>query len=43
VGLANKQYCLLNRQLTKEEYEKLKAQILTDISRKNLGWGSILF
>ena len=43
VGLSNKQYCILNQQLTQEEYEKIRAQILVDISRKNLGWGNLIF
>jgi len=29
--LRNKQYCILNKQYTKEEYEKLKAQIIRDM------------
>jgi hypothetical protein len=29
--LRNKQYCILNKQYTKEEYEKLKAQIISDM------------
>jgi len=29
--IRNKQYCILNKQYTKEEYEKLKAQIIRDM------------
>jgi len=28
IGLRNKQYCILNKQYTKEEYEKLVPQII---------------
>ncbi len=35
VGLTNKQYCILNNQLTKEEYEKAIVAI-----RRELGWKS---
>ena len=31
VNLKKKQYCILNKQYTKEEYEKLKAQIISDM------------
>ena len=34
VNLKKKQYCILNKQYSKEEYEKLKAQIIADM-RKN--------
>lgn len=43
VGVDNKQYFILNRQLTSEEYEKIKAQLLADIIQKNFGWGNIVF
>jgi hypothetical protein len=35
VGLRKKKYCILNKQYTKDEYEKLKAQIITDMRRLN--------
>ena len=35
VGLSNKKYCILNNQLTKEEYEKT-----VKIIKKELGWKS---
>ena len=34
VGIRNKKYCILNKQYTKEEYEKLKAQIVSDMEKK---------
>lgn len=42
-GLEHKEYCLLNRQLSREEYEKESAAILKDLKEKNLGWGDISF
>src|SRR3989344_4754080 len=35
-GLRKKQYCILNKQYTKEEYEKLKAQIIEDMKREGV-------
>ena len=43
VGLSHKQYCILNRQLSKEEYEKTSRLILNDIKSKNLGWSNLSF
>lgn len=43
VNLKHKQYCILNRQLTKEEYERLSGQILQDLKIKKLGWGDITY
>lgn len=43
VGLNNKQYCILNRQFTKEEYEKLSAQILANLKEANLGWNDLVY
>ena len=34
IGLRKKKYCILNKQYSKEEYEKLKAQIINDIEKK---------
>jgi hypothetical protein len=34
VGLKNSEYCILNRQYTKEDYFKLKEQIIEDMKRK---------
>jgi hypothetical protein len=33
VNLKKKQYCILNKQYSKEEYEKLKAQIIADMNK----------
>jgi hypothetical protein len=41
VGLWQKQYCILNRQLTKTKYQKLRAEIMTDLKRKRLGWWNL--
>lgn len=38
VGLRRKKYCILNMQYSKEEYEKLKAQIVDDMRKKG-EWG----
>lgn len=34
VGLRKKKYCILNKQYAKEEYEKLKSQIITDMKKR---------
>lgn len=41
-NLAHKEYCILNRQFTKEEYEKIAPKILEDLKSKNLGWGNLI-
>ena len=38
-GLRNKQYCILNKQYTKEEYEKLVPQIIENM-KKSGDWGN---
>lgn len=43
VNLEHKEYCILNRQFTKEEYEKIAPSILTELNNKNLGWGSLKY
>ena len=43
VGLKNKEYCILNRQFTKEEYEKLSKEILTQLKEANLGWSNLVY
>lgn len=43
VGIKHKEYCLLNRQLNKEEYEKESAKILLDFKEKSIDWGSLAF
>ncbi|MDD4628491.1 MAG: hypothetical protein PHE68_03815 [Candidatus Peribacteraceae bacterium] len=40
VGLKHKQYCILNKQYTKEEYGKLVPQIIEHM-RKNGEWGEL--
>ncbi|MFH0851175.1 MAG: hypothetical protein V1876_00295 [Candidatus Peregrinibacteria bacterium] len=41
VGLRNKHYCILNKQYTKEEYEKMAAKIV-EFMRANGEWGEYL-
>ncbi len=36
VGLREKDYCILNKQYSKEEYEKLREQIITDMKRQEI-------
>lgn len=43
VGLKNKEYCILNRQFTKEEYEKLSKQILDKLNTSNVGWSNLVY
>src|SRR5258706_1459398 len=43
VGLSNKQYCVLNRQLTKEEYERIKNDFLLQLKQEKTGWNSLQF
>lgn len=41
VGLSHKQYCILNRQFEKEEYEKVSKQIFDEFISKNVEWNDI--
>ena len=34
VGLRKKKYCILNKQYTKEEYDKLKSEIISDMKKR---------
>ena len=43
VGLSNKEYCILNRQFEKEEYENLSSQIIAQLNTANLGWGNLVY
>ncbi len=43
VGLERKQYCILNRQFTKEEYEVKSKQMLEELKKANLGWNELIF
>lgn len=43
VWLRQKQYCILNRQFSKEEYERLSNMILSELKSKNPGWGDLLY
>ncbi len=35
-GLRNKEYCILNKQYTKKEYEKIKEYIITELKQKEV-------
>lgn len=41
VGLKNKEYCILNRQFTPEQYQQLRNRILQELKSKNLGWDNL--
>jgi len=43
VSLSNKQYCVLNRQLTKEQYQAVKTDILSKLRQEKTGWNSLVF
>lgn len=43
VNLNQKEYCILNRQFTKEEYEAKSKQILEELKKANLGWNDIVY
>jgi hypothetical protein len=41
VSLQNKQYCVLNRQLTKEQYEDVKKSLFDIIKEERIGWDNL--
>lgn len=43
VDLYQREYCILNRQFTKEEYEIKSKQILEELKQKNMGWADLVF
>jgi hypothetical protein len=43
VNLSHKEFCILNRQFSKEEYEKISSQIISELASKNTGWGGIVY
>jgi|SRR3989338_235359 len=43
VGISHKEYCILNRQFNKQEYDKISRRILEDLKNKNLGWADLTF
>lgn len=43
VFLTNKQYCILNRQFGKDEYQKISSEILNQLKVKQTGWGEIRY
>lgn len=43
VSLAHKQYCILNKQFSKEEYEQLSRNILSVLRKENSEWASLMY
>lgn len=43
VNLSQKQYCILNRQFSKEEYEQKSAEIMKMLAASNTGWANLTF
>lgn len=43
VGLKNKQYCVLNRQLTEEEYEKVKTALMGVFLEADYNWKDLVY
>lgn len=43
VKLDHKQYCILNRQFTKEEYERISKPLVAEIRAKYYGWANLTY
>lgn len=43
VGIDHRQYCILNRQLTKEDYERIRAQIWEELKKEGFGWDELFY
>lgn len=43
IGLRDKQYCILNRQLTQEEYAKISQALLIEFKNKKTGWSNLAY
>ncbi len=43
VNLTHKQYCILNRQLSQADYDRLAPQILEQLKSQNANWDSLQF
>ena len=43
VMLGHRQHCILNRQFTEEEYQRLSVPILRDLRQQNVGWDGLVF
>lgn len=41
--LEHKQYCILNRQFTKEAYERIAIPLIQELRAKNYAWGSLKY
>lgn len=41
VGLSNKQYCILNRQLNKDDYERISKLLSNELKQKNAAWADL--
>ncbi len=42
VGLSHKQYCILNRQYTKEEYERIATRLQQQFQNEQTGWATLV-
>lgn len=43
VMLFHKQYCMLNRQFSKEEYERISKPLLAQLRQKYVGWDDLVY
>ena len=43
VKIDHRQFCILNRQLTQEEYARISGPLLEDLKQTNFGWGGVNF
>ncbi len=43
VRLDHKEYCILNRQFSQEEYEKIAAPLLSGLRSKYIGWDDLIY
>lgn len=43
ISLKNKEYCILNRQFTKEQYEQISGQILQELRTQDFEWSNLVY
>ena len=43
VMLAHREYCILNRQLSQEEYERISAPLISELRSKYFGWENLAY
>ena len=41
--LEHREYCFLNRQLTKEEYERITQPLIAELMSKDYNWGTLIY